>query len=107
MEKLTHAATRLGISPSRARQLASAGRWAGAELMSVGSRELWFVPEGSEPNRETVEKLSGEQREEITRRKLAGESGYALAREFGVDQSYPYQLAERARKKLKTLYSNP
>ncbi len=42
-------------------------------------------------------RLTPEQRQQIIRRRKAGEVGYTLAREFGVTRSYVYQLAIHGR----------
>jgi hypothetical protein len=103
MEKLAAAARRLDMSTGRARLLCGSDRWPGAERRAIdreGRRVEWWVPEGSFPllTKERDGRLTEDEREEIVRRKHAGESGIALAREFGVNQSYPYRLVERYEK---------
>ncbi len=93
------AARRLGISAAAARLYCAEGRWPGAKRRPVredATREVWYVPKDSVPPlRRPPRILTDEDRKEIGRRKAAGESATKLAREYGLDVSYPYKLAKR------------
>lgn len=103
MEKLSTATTRLGITPSRGRLLCGAGRWPGSGLRKdsrVGGE--WWVPTGSKPTlTKPAQRLTDEEREDLARRRIAGEKLKVLAEEAGVTDGYVSRLAKNFQEREK------
>lgn len=109
MEKLSTATKRLGVTPTRGRALCGVGRWPGAGLRKdVNPRGEWWVPVGSKPTlTKPASRLTDGERDELARRRLAGEKLSVLAKEFKVTDGYVSRLATNLQKREEKSPSTP